>query len=189
MASFLGLFSLSNIVGELFGYYQINLFGSLGFLAFIVALAYLIIHFGIFKLKFFVPELLSYGMILLVSSLLFINDVYLIKIATGASSLFLIWLARELLLSVKKEAIAQEKLKELANKLEKNNVELSHLNKLKTEFVSLASHQLRSPLTAIKGYVSMLLEGDFGALTKNQTEAADRVFQSTEHLIQVVEEM
>lgn len=189
LASFLGLFSLSNIVGELFGYYQINLFGSLGFLAFIVALAYLIIHFGIFKLKFFVPELLSYGMILLVSSLLFINDVYLIKIAIEASSLFLVWLARELLLSVKREAIAQEKLKELANKLEKNNVELSHLNKLKTEFVSLASHQLRSPLTAIKGYVSMLLEGDFGALTKNQTEAADRVFQSTEHLIQVVEDL
>lgn len=186
---FLGLFLASNIFGELFGYYQINLIGSLGFLFFMISLAYLTVQFNVFNLKFFISELLSYGIIFLVASLLFINDLHIVRIVIAISLVFLIWLARALLLSVKKEKLNQEKLKELTVSLEKSNLQLSRLDKLKTEFVSLASHQLRSPLTAIKGYVSMLLEGDFGQLAPKQTEATDRVFQSTEHLIQVVEDL
>jgi signal transduction histidine kinase len=69
------------------------------------------------------------------------------------------------------------------------NEKLRSLDKLKTEFLSLASHQLRSPLTAIKGYTSMLLEGSFGEVTPNQKEAIDRVFQSSSHLAKVVEDL
>ena len=69
------------------------------------------------------------------------------------------------------------------------NEKLKGLDKLKTEFLSLASHQLRSPLTAIKGYTSMLLEGDFGAVTDKQKEAIDRVFQSSSHLAKIVEDL
>lgn len=69
------------------------------------------------------------------------------------------------------------------------NEKLKSLDKLKTEFLSLASHQLRSPLTAIKGYTSMLLEGSFGEVNTNQKEAIDRVFQSVQHLTKVVEDL
>ncbi len=69
------------------------------------------------------------------------------------------------------------------------NEKLRSLDKLKTEFLSLASHQLRSPLTAIKGYTSMLLEGSFGQVTPDQKEAIDRVFQSSSHLAKVVEDL
>ena len=69
------------------------------------------------------------------------------------------------------------------------NEKLKGLDKLKTEFLSLASHQLRSPLTAIKGYTSMLLEGDFGVITDKQKEAIDRVFQSSSHLAKIVEDL
>lgn len=69
------------------------------------------------------------------------------------------------------------------------NEKLKSLDKLKTEFLSLASHQLRSPLTAIKGYTSMLLDGSFGGITKEQHEAIDRVYQSVEHLRRTVEDL
>jgi signal transduction histidine kinase len=69
------------------------------------------------------------------------------------------------------------------------NLKLQELDKLKTEFLSLASHQLRSPLTAIKGYTSMLLEGSFGQITDSQKEAIDRVYQSSSHLAKVVEDL
>ncbi len=69
------------------------------------------------------------------------------------------------------------------------NEKLKGLDKLKTEFLSLASHQLRSPLTAIKGYTSMLLEGSFGEVNDKQKEAIDRVFQSSKHLAKVVEDL
>ncbi len=73
--------------------------------------------------------------------------------------------------------------------LQEANEKLKSLDKLKTEFLSLASHQLRSPLTAIKGYTSMLLEGSFGEVGEKQKEAIDRVFQSSNHLTKVVEDL
>ncbi len=80
------------------------------------------------------------------------------------------------------KSLTYEELKDL-------NEKLKGLDKLKTEFLSLASHQLRSPLTAIKGYTSMLLEGDFGAIGDKQKEAIDRVFQSSSHLAKIVEDL
>ncbi len=77
----------------------------------------------------------------------------------------------------------------LYKNLQDANVQLKSLDKLKTEFLSLASHQLRSPLTAIIGYSSMLLDGDFGEITvEKQKEALDRVFTSSRHLATVVDD-
>ena len=82
-----------------------------------------------------------------------------------------------------------KELARLNTELGDANEKLKGLDKLKTEFLSLASHQLRSPLTAIKGYTSMLLDGSFGNVNDQQKEAIDRVFQSTNHLTQVVEDL
>ncbi len=77
----------------------------------------------------------------------------------------------------------------LYKNLQDANEKLKSLDKLKTEFLSLASHQLRSPLTAIKGYTSMLMTGDFGAINDKQKEAIGRVFESSDHLAKVVEDL
>ncbi len=69
------------------------------------------------------------------------------------------------------------------------NEKLKSLDKLKTEFLSLAAHQLRSPLTAIRGYTSMLLDGSFGNVDEKQKEAINRVFESATHLSKVVEDL
>ncbi len=69
------------------------------------------------------------------------------------------------------------------------NEKLQDLDKLKTEFLSLASHQLRSPLTAIKGYASMVIEGDFGQISKEAHDAVERIFQSSQNLAKIVEDL
>ena len=69
------------------------------------------------------------------------------------------------------------------------NEKLKSVDKLKTEFLSLAAHQLRSPLTAIRGYTSMLLEGSFGNVDEKQKEAINRVFESASHLTKIVEDL
>lgn len=61
------------------------------------------------------------------------------------------------------------------------------VDKMKTEFISLASHQLRTPLTIITGYLSMLLEGDAGKMTKEVTEYVQNAFSGAEELIEIVE--
>lgn len=68
------------------------------------------------------------------------------------------------------------------------NEKLRELDKAKTEFVSIASHQLRAPLTAIKGYTSMILEGSFGEVGEKARGALSVIFQSSQKLVSVIED-
>ncbi len=69
------------------------------------------------------------------------------------------------------------------------NKRLKKLDQTKSEFISIASHQLRTPLTIIKGYISMMLEGNFGKLTPSEVDSLDKVYKSNERLIQLVENL
>lgn len=92
---------------------------------------------------------------------------------------------------------AKEALEELAEELEKRveqrteelkeaNEKLKELDKAKSEFVTITSHQLRTPITAIKGYASMILEGSFGAVPEKAKMAIDRIFQSSNRLVALI---
>lgn len=90
--------------------------------------------------------------------------------------------------SVRKEVEAREEIERLATDLKKANARLRKLDKMKSEFVSIASHQLRSPLTAIRGYASMLLEGSFGKVPKKVTEAVEKIAESSRLMALSVED-
>ena len=66
---------------------------------------------------------------------------------------------------------------------------LQELSDAKSEFVSIASHQLRTPLTAIKGYISLLLEGTYGSVSEAQKEPLAKVYTSNERLIRLVNDL
>jgi signal transduction histidine kinase len=85
-----------------------------------------------------------------------------------------------------KEVYDKNRIAELAEQLRESNKELKKLDAAKSEFVSIASHQLRAPLTVIKGYISMFLDGTFGAIASNGKEALSKVAFSTEQLVKLV---
>ncbi|KKT09158.1 MAG: Histidine kinase, partial [Candidatus Nomurabacteria bacterium GW2011_GWB1_43_20] len=63
---------------------------------------------------------------------------------------------------------------------------LKVLDKKKSEFLSIASHHLRDPLTVIKGYSSMLLEGSFGEIPQSVKESIEKIYTSSGHLITMI---
>lgn len=60
------------------------------------------------------------------------------------------------------------------------------LAKMKDEFLNIAAHDLRTPMTAIKGYVDMMLNGDFGKLPKELEDPLKETQGSSERLIRLV---
>ena len=83
----------------------------------------------------------------------------------------------------------QREVKRATQELRVVNNELKRVDADKSGFISIASHQLRTPLTVIKGYSSMILEGNFGNLEKTTNDAMTKVFVSSERLIELVEDL
>jgi len=67
--------------------------------------------------------------------------------------------------------------------------EIEKIDRAKSEFISIASHQLRTPLTAVKGYISMVLEGTYGQIAEKLSKPLENVYQSNERLIRLVNDL
>jgi len=77
----------------------------------------------------------------------------------------------------------------LYQSIQEANERLKQLDKLKDEFVSLASHELRTPMTIIKSYLWMFLSKNKGKLPEKDSKYLERAYESTERLINLVNDM
>lgn len=83
----------------------------------------------------------------------------------------------------------QKEVARQTEELKNTNVRLEQLDKAKSEFISIASHQLRTPLTSIKGLISMALEDFWGPLNENQRKYLTQVYESGERLLKLIENL
>jgi signal transduction histidine kinase len=111
--------------------------------------------------------------------------VFLISLVTG---IYLIGLSNRERLALEKTTVLNKKIKKINEDLKEANEKLKSLDKLKSEFISLASHQLRSPLTVIKGYASTLTDGVVGEMNPKQTEIVRHIYTSAQGLASLVED-
>ena len=77
----------------------------------------------------------------------------------------------------------KQKVDAATAELRVTNEKLQSLDKSKDEFISMASHQLRTPLTSVKGYVSMILDGDVGPITKEQRQLLQQAYDSSQRMV------
>lgn len=80
-------------------------------------------------------------------------------------------------------------LDKASQQLSSANEKLKELDHLKDEFVSAAAHALRSPMTAIKGYISMVIEGDGGHIDDKAKEFLQGAYEGNDRLIRLVNHM
>ena len=76
-----------------------------------------------------------------------------------------------------------------AKMLQQRNEELQALSRSKDEFVALASHQLRTPATAVKQYLGMVLQGYAGDISTLQRDMLNKAFESNERQLQIINQI
>lgn len=72
--------------------------------------------------------------------------------------------------------------------LRHSNAQLHKIDEVKDEFLSIASHQLRTPLTSVKGYISLVLDGDAGPVNAQQRQLLDEAFKSSQRMVSLIED-
>lgn len=96
----------------------------------------------------------------------------------------------QLIKSVRIEIKQKEDLAKLAKELEEANEHLKSVDKLKDDFLSMASHELNTPIAAIEGYLSMILEEHMaGDLSPKAEQYLTSVFNSSKRLAGMVKDL
>lgn len=177
---------ITNLLLPWFGYFELNWLGQVSTVTMIAFATYAIVKHQLFNIKAIATEILIgiLWIFLLIRSILAGNGTE--RFLNGGMFAVSIVIGFFLIRSVKSEVEQKDKLAKLAQELEATNVHLQELDQQKSEFVSLASHQLRGPLTAIKGYASMLLDGDFGPVEGEVRDAMSKIYTSTNDLVVLV---
>ena len=185
---FAGLNFIFNIALQIsFQNYKFYQLGNYSLIFLIGFTAYAIVKQKLFGIKVVLTSLFVglMGILLLINFL--ISETIFDYIWKGGIFILFLIFGYLLIKSVLREVERREELEKLTRQLGKANKELEKLSGAKSEFISIASHQLRAPLTAIKGYISMLIEGDFGKLPKEAKEKMGNVYQSSERLMKLIE--
>ncbi len=180
------LISTQFILASFFQNTSLIKYGPIFTLPFLGFAAYAIFRHHLFNVRVFATEALATTIIAIFFINIFFADSPGVLLRNVVLFVTMFLLAVFLVRSVLKEIKQREQIQSLASDLRVANVRLQQLDKAKTEFLSIASHQLRSPMTSIKGYMSMLSTGDYGKLNSKQEKVIGSVAENTESLIQLV---
>lgn len=171
-----------------FGYFAYNWVGQVGIIFMITLIFYSILKFKLFNIKVIATELFVFILWIFIFIKFFLSESSGEKIINSILLLLLVVIGTLLIKSVIKEVSQREKIELLAKDLQKANERLTELDRQKSEFVSFATHQLRAPLTAMKGYASLILEGDLGKLSHEIRSAITRIYDSSNTLTNIVDD-
>lgn len=182
-------------------------FGNYLILLYVFFMSYGVLRYKLFSAKIVSAQLLSGAIVLVFLFNIFRAETISDWILWTVSFVFVAIFSILLVKGVYKEVELREKTEILAKELKKSNEQLEVLNtslakvntdlgkandrlkeldQLKSEFVSLATHQIRGPLTAIKGYASMIIEGDYGEVSEKVKNAVSVILQSSVSLVLMV---
>lgn len=168
--------------------YTSEFYWLFGMPIFLGILAYTIVKFHSFQIKLFGAQVLVFSLFALISSqFIFIKNTT--NLILNSISLFLLVLFGYILVkSVQKEIQQKENAAKLAKDLVLVNNKLKELDKQKSEFLSIAAHQLRTPLSIIKGYVSLIQDGAYGKFPVKANPILQNIEESNERLVKLVDD-
>ncbi|MBI2023758.1 hypothetical protein HYT01_04345 [Candidatus Giovannonibacteria bacterium] len=187
IAGALGL--TSNLILPAVGIFTFFWLGPVFSTVMLVPIFYSIVRYKFLNLRTLAAEIFT-SLLIIISLINLLTSKTRNEAVTQGAVLFFVMVFGFLLIrSVLQEVRSREEIERLAGSLKKANEALKRLDKAKSEFVSIASHQLRTPLTIIKGYISLLSEGSFGPVNEQTQKVLNRIYLSNERLIKLVNDL
>ncbi|OIO30929.1 hypothetical protein AUJ77_01145 [Candidatus Nomurabacteria bacterium CG1_02_43_90] len=92
-------------------------------------------------------------------------------------------------LTQKVESTSQDEIGQFGEVFNSMVANLRELDRLKSDFISVAAHQLRTPLSGVKWVLKLLLDGDLGAINDDQNGMLKRGYETNEKMIQLVNDL
>ncbi len=166
-------------------------FGDYSAIFLLTFTAYAVVRQNLFGIKIIISALLVSFIAALLSLDIFIfTELPILQAFKVFGLITFLFLGRNLIKNVLDEEKQLEKTKKLNNELARANDSLKELIEMKTSFLHIVSHQLRTPLTAMRGYLSMWQEGSFDDFTpRKMAEMKKRIVNNAERLNNLVNEM
>lgn len=173
------------ILGSLFGFgggatnfplmFGVGLFPPIGqplVVLYIIIFGLATLRYHLFEMKIILVELLTIIMCVALAILLFFMPTPALKLLVAVILVFFLIFGYLFVKTIHREIADKE--------------EAERISKLKTEFISIVSHQLRTPLAAIRGYAGMLKDGDYGPLPENTKTPIGYIHDSSVSMIKMV---
>ncbi|MEK7547090.1 MAG: ATP-binding protein [Patescibacteria group bacterium] len=186
LSTFILLMMFNFILPAFFDSPQFIPLGAVFLFPFIVFTAYAILRYHLLNVKVIATEILTF--VLAVVTLFEIILADSVSVIVFRSFVFILVLIFGILLirGVRIEVQQREELQVLNDRLAKANTQLEDLSHFKTQLLSLASHQIKSPLAAIKGFVSILSDGLYGPVDVKIKEVLGKIKNSADGLIDLI---
>lgn len=172
-----------------FNEWRFTWLGPVFTLIFVLFVALAITRYHLLNIRLIAVELFTVVILAIVGVQIFLSQNSAEFLLRTAIFLLLLLFGALLIRSALNEVRRREQLQELTRELREANKKLKKLDEAKSEFISIASHQLRTPLSIIKGYISMIMEGDYGRVDKKLADPMSKIYISNERLIHLVDSL
>jgi len=176
---FYTLASIDFSVNYGFEFYPI---GFIFILIFLAIVGYAIAKYRLMNIRIILAEFLVVLIAFVLLTQFLLSETVFEYIWKGALLLIFLFLGYQLIKSVLREIKRRAELQRLYEEVEK-------LSNAKSEFISIVSHQLRTPLSVTKGYISMILEGDYEKLPRKIKTPLENIYNSNERLIKLINDL
>ncbi|HXV27256.1 MAG TPA: ATP-binding protein [Candidatus Paceibacterota bacterium] len=156
------------------------------FLPIILATSHAIRRYQFLNVKAIAAELLTFVLsAILLAEIVVTDNVGTLLIRIGTFS-FVLAFGILLIRSVISEVSQREHLEQMTRELTDANIKLKRLDRIRSEFLSFASHQVKAPMSVVKGYAQLIGDGTYGTVPEKVTEMVGKIKESADRLIALV---
>lgn len=186
LVMFLCIVALNFILPAFHNNFRFIPLGAVFILPFVIFTSYAIFKHHLLNIKVITTEVLTFILAIVSFVEVVIADNPTVLIFRSVVLALILAFGVLLIKSVRQEVELREKAEQLTKELAAANTKLEDLSRFKTQLLSLASHQIKSPMAAIKGFISIMLQGLYGPIEPKVRETLEKMKRSSDELIDLI---